>query len=152
METTMKRLYYAALTYMIVGIGSGLYYRELTKFNEFDGDTQLAVAHTHLLTLGMLFFLVVIALEKHFTLSAARTFEWFFWTYNAGVAVTVSMLITHGSMTVLGHESGPAIAGIAGMGHIFITTGLVLLFVALKGRLLPKQDQATKTTAGVGPI
>ena len=144
----MKRLYYASLTYMIVGIASGLYYRELTKFNEFDGDTQLAVAHTHLLVLGMLFFLVVIALEKAFTLSDARTFKWFFWTYNAGVAVTVSMLIVHGSMTVLGYESGPAIAGIAGMGHIFITTGLVLFFISLKGKVLSPQVEVSEQPTG----
>ena len=145
LEDPMKRLYYASLTYMIVGIASGLFYRELTKFNEFEGDTQLAVAHTHLLVLGMFFFLIVIALEKLFTLSDARTFRWFFWTYNAGVIVTVSMQIVHGSMTVLGHESGPAIAGIAGMGHIFITIGLVLMFIALKGRLIPTTTDSDAT-------
>jgi hypothetical protein len=84
-------------------------------------------------------------------LSAVRTFRWFFWTYNAGVALTASMLITHGSMTVLGHEAGPAIAEIAGMGHILITIGLVLLFLSLKGCLLPKSVEATKTTAVAVP-
>jgi len=147
----MKRLYYASLTYMIVGIASGLFYRELTKFNEFEGDTQLAVAHTHLLVLGMFFFLIMIALEKLFTLSDARTFRWFFWTYNAGVIVTVSMQIVHGSMTVLGHESGPAIAGIAGMGHIFITIGLVLMFIALKGKLLTTTRDSVATLPGTSP-
>ncbi len=141
----MKRLYYAALTYMISGIAFGLFYRELTKFNEFDGDTQLAAAHTHLLALGMLFFLIMIGLEKLFSLSEAKTFGWFFWTYNAGVVLTVSMLIVHGSMTVLGYETGPAIAGIAGMGHILITVGLVLLFVGLKGRLFPNPVKAEAT-------
>ena len=45
--------------------------------------------HTHLLALGMLFFLIVLALEKLFTLTAnRRLFAGFFWVYNAGLAVT----------------------------------------------------------------
>lgn len=66
----MKKLFYAAHIYMIVGVISGLYYREITKLNDFTGDTQLGVVHTHLLALGMLFFLIVLGLEKLFDLSA----------------------------------------------------------------------------------
>ena len=95
----------------------------------------------------MLFFLVVIALKRLLSLSESRTFAWFFWTYNLGVGSTVSMLVVQGSMTVLGHEAGPAIAGIAGMGHIFITVGLVLLFVALKRRLLPNYAESKSPVA-----
>lgn len=60
----MKKSYYAALIYMIAGLGAGLFYREFTKANHFTGDTQLAVTHTHLLALGMLVFLTVLALDK----------------------------------------------------------------------------------------
>jgi len=38
-------------------------------------------------------------------------------------------------MAVLGVSSGGAIADIAGLGHIPLTIGLVLLFVALRGRV-----------------
>lgn len=53
---------------MILGLVSGLYYRELTKLNAFTGDSQLGLVHGHLLALGVLFFLIVLALEKAFTL------------------------------------------------------------------------------------
>lgn len=33
----MKRLYYAALTYMILGLAAGLFYREFTKANDYTG-------------------------------------------------------------------------------------------------------------------
>ena len=68
----MIRLYYSAALYTVLGLVAGLYYRELTKAQDFVGDTQLSVVHTHLLALGMLFFLVMLALEKAFTLSDSR--------------------------------------------------------------------------------
>jgi hypothetical protein len=45
------------------------------------------------------------------------------------------MLTVHGSMTVLGVSVGGAIAGLAGLGHILLTIGLVLLFIALRDRV-----------------
>ncbi|ANP48325.1 pheromone shutdown protein TraB [Streptomyces griseochromogenes] len=132
----MRKILNTAHIYMIIGLVSGLYYRELTKAEDFDGTTQLAVVHTHVLALGMLFFLVVLALEKQFTLTDHRLFGWFFWIYNAGLAVTVAMMTLHGTLTVLGHDGGAAVAGIAGLGHVLLTVGLVLLFVTL-GKCLP---------------
>ncbi|WP_327240750.1 MULTISPECIES: DUF2871 family protein [unclassified Streptomyces] len=69
---TIRASLHAAHVYMILGVVSGLYHRELTKHNGFDGDTQLSVVHTHLLALGMLAFLIVLALDKLFTLLGKR--------------------------------------------------------------------------------
>ena len=46
--------YYILLFYMIIGLLSGFYYRELTKAHHFTGDTQLALVHTHTLILECL--------------------------------------------------------------------------------------------------
>ena len=128
---------------MIVGVLSGLAYREFTKIKHFTGQTQLGLVHTHLLALGMLFFLIVLALEKLFTLTAnAKLFAWFFWTYNIGLIITAGMLTVHGSMTVLGKESTEAVAGIAGLGHILLTVGLILLFINL-GKRIPTAKAVT---------
>ena len=139
----MKKSFSAAFTYMIIGVLAGLFYREFTKANDFpEGEfTQLAVVHTHLLTLGFIVMLLVLALDKLFGLSGSRLFSWFFWLYNAGVVITASMLIWHGSLTVLGKESNAMISGIAGLGHISITAGLIVLMVALS-RALPARDTA----------
>ncbi|MFJ9815821.1 DUF2871 domain-containing protein [Streptomyces sp. NPDC101151] len=140
----MRKILNTAHVYMIIGVVSGLYYRELTKAEDFEGDTQLAVVHTHVLALGMLFFLVVLALEKQFTLTGHRLFGWFFWIYNAGLAVTVGMMTLHGTLTVLGRSGGGAIAGIAGLGHVLLTAGLVLLFVTV-GKCLPAAARPADT-------
>ncbi|MEV1246488.1 DUF2871 domain-containing protein [Nonomuraea sp. NPDC050022] len=137
----MKKLLHAAHIYMIIGVISGLYYRELTKLTDFTGDTQLGVVHTHLLALGMLFFLIVLALEKLFTLSASRLFNWSFWVYNAGLALTVLMMIIHGTQTVLGAQTSAMISGLAGLGHIVLTVGLVLFFINL-GKRIAAEDES----------
>ena len=135
----MRRLFYASFAYMIVGVLSGLFYREFTKLNDFpEGQfTQLGLAHTHLLTLGFIVLLIVLVLEKVFTLSRSRLFGWFFWLYNAGVILTSAMLVWHGSLTVLRQESSKMIAGIAGTGHMLLTAAMVLLFLAL-GRTITR--------------
>jgi hypothetical protein len=75
--------------------------------------------------------LIVLVLEKTFALSSSRLFRWFFWIYNAGVVLTSSMLVWHGMLQVQGLESSKMIAGIAGMGHMFVGAGFVLLLISL---------------------
>ncbi len=137
----MMKLFYAAFAYMVLGVASGLFYREFTKSQDFPAGefTQLGLVHTHLLTLGFIVLLIVLALEKLFTLSASPLFPWFFWVYNAGVVVTSGTMLWHGSLTVLGQESTSMIAGIAGMGHILLTIGMVLLFLALRHGILAQK-------------
>jgi hypothetical protein len=133
----MKKLYYSAAAYTLLGLVAGLFYRELTKAEDFTGPTQLSVLHTHLLTLGTLVFLIAIALEKVLGLSRGRFFGAFFWTYQAGLVLTTALMTVHGTMTVLGHTAGAAISGIAGLGHILLTVGLVFFFLCLRDRLRP---------------
>jgi hypothetical protein len=131
----VQRIWAAAATYTVLGLIAGVYYREFTKAHDVTGDTQLSVVHTHLLALGMLFFLVVLALEKAFTLTASRWFPLFFVSYQVGLIWTVGLLVLHGTLTVLGHETGAALAGVAGLGHIALTLGLACFFLALKERV-----------------
>ncbi len=148
--TRLTTLFWAAAAYTALGLASGLYYRELTKANEFTGFTQTSVMHTHLLVLGMLVFLVMMALERIFTLSRSRGFTVFFWLYNAGLVITVAMMGVHGTRTVLGLESGPALAGVSGLGHMLLTAALVALFVALQRTVIAPKGHAR--TAGPGNV
>lgn len=134
----MRKSYYAAHVYMIVGVVSGLFYREFTKAKDFHGETQLALMHTHLLALGMIVFLVVLALDKVFQLSGTKLFTAFFWFYNAGIAISTAMMGTHGILTVLGRDEdhiAEVVPLTAGLGHILLTVGLILLFVLLGRRV-----------------
>ena len=141
----MKKIFNAAFIYMIAGVASGLFYREFTKLNGFpEGKfTQLGLVHTHLLTLGFIVLLIALVIEKVFTISRSpKLFAWFFWLYNAGVILTSGMLIWHGSLTVLGQESSKMIAGIAGLGHMLLTAGMVVFFAALRRAVLNRAAPA----------
>lgn len=135
----MKKLYYAALAYATLGLFAGLYFRTYTHSRDFEGSTELAVIHTHLLALGMIVMLVVLALEKLFTLSANKWFNLFFWHYNAGLLMTVAMMLIIGTRQVAEQASLPMLNGIAGLGHIILTAAIGFLFISLG-----KQLQLTK--------
>lgn len=146
----MRKILNWAFGYMLVGVASGLFYREFTKANDFPAGefTQLGLAHTHLLTLGFIVLLIVLLLEKAFALSTHRKlFGWFFATYNAGVILTSAMLIVHGMLTVRGVESSAMIAGFAGLGHMFLTAGMILLFVLLRRQVRPAMAGGTPAAA-----
>lgn len=139
--TGMRKSYVAAHVYMIIGTLSGLYYRELTKINEFEGETQLGVLHTHLLALGMLVFLIVLGLDKAFGLSGNKQFDYFFWIYNSGLTITCLSMFYRGTQTVLGNEVPELFSLVGGLGHIILTVGLVLFFILL-GKRVKEHDSA----------
>lgn len=121
-----------AAAWTTLGLLGGLGYRELTKAKGFDGETQLAVVHTHALVLGLVVMLLLLVLDRVFELSTSRWFGPGVWTYNAGVLITVVMQAVIGTRTVLGQpDDSAALAGISGTGHLVLTIGLVLLFLAL---------------------
>lgn len=127
----MKKLARTSMTYMIAGLASGVYYREFGRFNDFQGKSQLNTLHTHILVLGMFFFLIVLLLEKSFKLSEHKNYKKFYAIYNSGLGITLLLMLIHGSMTVLGYDDSPMIAGLAGIGHIVLTVGLGYFFNVL---------------------
>ena len=147
----MKKIFNAAFAYMIIGVLSGLFYREFTKANDFPegGFTQLSVVHTHLLTLGFIVLLIVLVLGKVFGLSGTKMFSWFFWTYNAGIILTSGTMVWHGMLTVLGQESSAMISGIAGLGHIALSVGMVLLFLSLRKAIVADKAVTTATARSI---
>lgn len=133
----MKKMINIAFGYAIAAMAGGVFYREFTKFNGFDGRTSLAFVHTHLFLLGMVMFLIT-ALFVGSLKGLCRSKKWkaFMVIYNIGVPVTALMLLIRGVVQVLGIKASTAlnasISGIAGIGHILTGVGIVLLFLCLK--------------------
>lgn len=127
----MRKLYYASLTYLILGLVAGVFYREWTKvFNAVD-RTQLNTLHTHLLVLGTFFFLIVLALDKMFHLSGQKKFQQWFIFHNVALAWTTLAMLANGIVATSGGMWGPAQSGIAGLGHILLTGGFIWFFSML---------------------
>lgn len=131
----MKRYINTALLYAVLAMVGGVFYREFTKFSGFTGRTVLGVVHTHYFLLGMVFFLLLLLLEKNFSFTDAKTCK-ILAVYHIGLNLTAVMLVVRGVTQVLGTalSSGmsAAISGIAGIGHILLGVSLVLVLVQIK--------------------
>ena len=136
----MKKYVNFSFFYAILGLCGGVFYREFTKLYDYvDLRTQLAFLHVHLLVLGMVMFLILAIFEKLLHISQSKKIKAFLITYNLGVLWTVTVMIVRGVMQVVGFDGGAAVSGIAGLGHIILTVGIVLLFLILKERIKAQQ-------------
>lgn len=137
--------------YMILGLVSGVFYREYTKLTDnLTTESPLSTVHTHLLALGMLMFLVMAALDGILRLRGRRAFEIFYWSYNVGLIWTVVMMVVRGLFTLNGHDpatTSAAIPGIAGLGHIILSVGLVFLFIALHAGMKDRETTGAEREA-----
>ena len=131
----MKRYMNTAILYAILAMVGGVFYREFTKFIGFTSKTALSVLHTHYFMLGMVFFLLLLLLEKSFSFSSQKSGRVLIF-YHVGLNLTAVMFVVRGVAQVLGMalSSGmnAAISGIAGIGHILLGVSLVLLLIEIK--------------------
>lgn len=131
----MKRYMNTALLYAVLAMVGGVFYREFTKLNGFTAKTALGVVHTHYFLLGMVFFLLLLLLEKNFAFTNGKTGK-ILVAYHVGLNLTAVMLVVRGVVQVLGKALpaglDAAISGMAGIGHIVLGISLVLLLVQIK--------------------
>ncbi|MDW8569561.1 DUF2871 domain-containing protein [Staphylococcus shinii] len=132
----MKKLMLSSAFYTLLGMLSGLFYREMSKGENFSGYSQLNVTHTHLLVLGTIMFLIFMVIEYQLKLTKnSKLFNSFFYIFHLGILVTVAMQYINGIATITGFSVSPAIAGVAGLGHIMISIAFILFFVLLNKRI-----------------
>ncbi len=131
----MKRYMNMALLYAVLAMAGGVFYREFTKFNGFTAKTTLSVVHTHYFLLGMVFFLLLLLLEKNFSFTNKKTGGILVF-YHIGLNLTAVMLIVRGVTQVLTPALSSAmdasISGMAGIGHMLLGISLVLVLVQIR--------------------
>lgn len=131
----MKRYMNLSLVYAVLAMVGGVFYREFTKFNGFTGKTTLGVVHPHYFLLGMVFFLLLLLLEKNFGFIGPKTGRVLI-AYQVGLNLTTVMFVVRGVTQVLGTSlsSGmtAAISGMAGISHIILGVSLVMLLVQIR--------------------
>ena len=131
----MKKMIRIAFFYVILALIGGVFYREFTKFNGFTGVTVLADVHVHLMVLGVFMFMILALFVKNLPLLKEKRFSQFMVIYNIGLLLTLIMMVIRGmtqvlTMTLTSGMSA-AISGIAGIGHILLGIGLILLMITL---------------------
>ncbi|MCT1368012.1 DUF2871 family protein [Rothia sp. p3-SID1597] len=53
-------------------------------------------------------------------------------------------MVWHGMLTVLGDESSAMISGVAGLRHMLITVGMIVLFIALRRATIGSSKEPTQ--------
>ena len=131
----MKRYVNTALVYAILAMIGGVFYREFTKMLDFTARTSLGLVHTHYFMLGMVFFLLLAVVEKSFSFTTPKTGR-VLAVYHLGLNLTAVMLVVRGIIQVMGITLSAgatgAVSGIAGLGHILLGVGLVLVLLQIR--------------------
>ena len=145
----MRKLFTAASVYLGFGLLAGVFYREFTRAMDFSEKTQLNTLHTHFLILGMFFFLIALALDNQFHISAVKGFDRWFIVHNVGLVWTIGMMVANGIVHVVsGPQAWSAMySGIAGLGHIILTVGFVWFFMLLNKALKNRERDIRKANA-----
>lgn len=135
----MKKTVQLSFIYAILAMVGGVFYREFTKFNQFQGTTSLSLVHTHFFMLGMLMMLIVTLFIAYAHIDEAKRFKTFMYTYNSGLIITAIMLFVRGFFQVtqpaLSNALNASISGIAGIGHALLGIGIVCFFLSLKEKI-----------------
>lgn len=136
---SLKSILENSFVYLVLGLAAGVFFREFTKFNAFDGSSYLSLMHAHVLILGTVLSLVsylafkqVPALSEK-RLACVRRANHF---WNTGVLITVVLMLLRGIITILGNNytskaQDAAFSGIAGIGHILLALGLIYTFLMI---------------------
>lgn len=125
-----------AITYGVMGLCGGVFYREFTKYYGFKDVTHLGKLHVHTLVLGMvvtiLFYLLVRNLDEESLANLKKPLN----IYNFGLIFTVANMMLIGIYEVVSKETAAvnqaAMDGVSGIGHIFLGIGLIYTMVIIK--------------------
>lgn len=134
----MQKYFKISSFYLLFGLVMGIFSREFTKFNNFSGYTVLKSVHTHTLVLGFLFFIIVLLLEKNFTISNNKSFNKWIVLYNLGLLYLIITLSIRGILQVIGSDF-VGLSHIAGLGHAILGISLVW-FLAIINKELKVYD------------
>ena len=125
----MKRLMNVSIVYGVLGLIGGVFYREFTKLNGFTGFTTLSVVHTHYLMLGMVFFLLLVVVEKNFHFVDNKVLKYLLF-YHIGLNLTVFLLTIRGVVQVLSLDVSSAV--LFGIGHLVLGVSMNLVLFSFR--------------------
>lgn len=128
-----------AISFLLMGLIGGVFYREFVKFYKWQGPTSLSFIHVHWLVLGFIFLMMVYMLARLVDLDI-RSIGLQVKLYISGLVLTVVCMLVKGiyQITSGGLDLFPraALAGISGLGHMLVGTGMVWLLV----RMIPQRN------------
>lgn len=151
----MKKYIKYSAVFLALGVIGGVFYREFSKaYGVVNTYTPLGLVHPHFLVLGVAFMLIIGLVTEKLNKTDSKLLTAAVRVYSAGVLGTGIMLFARGISDVLQKSAkldfeiskgaNGAMSGIAGMCHIVLGVGLVMIFI---GWLLSKKPATVKENA-----
>lgn len=113
---------------LIMGLMGGVFYREFTKYYDFNAVNHLGKLHVHMLVLGFITMLLLYVIVKRYGGSDVKKLKRPVHIFECGLILTVVSMMVIGIYEVVSEGvatiSIPAISGISGIGHILLAVGL----------------------------
>ncbi|MEG1711085.1 MAG: DUF2871 family protein [Clostridia bacterium] len=127
----MKKLFKTVLAFIILALLIEvviLITTKMTGWNNFiSGRPFLAAVHVHLFTIGVIFFLVQMLLEKAFKITKAKFYKAFYIVFLCGFGLFISTLLYKGFAQIFKFSVINAITqSLAAIAHIAMFVGLFL--------------------------
>ena len=98
----------------------GVFYREFTT---------LSVVHTHYLMVGMVFFLLLVVVEKNFHFVDNKVLKYLLF-YHIVLILTVFLLTIRGVVQVLSLDVSSA--ALSGIGHLILGVSMILVLFSFR--------------------
>lgn len=124
-----------SLTLLAMGLIGGVFYREFTKFYNYDAATHLGKLHVHTLVLGFLTLFILYSIAKKYDNKTIEGLKKPLRIYLGGLTFTLANMTVFGIWEVVDNAKRTinihALSGTSGLGHIALSIGLVWLLLRL---------------------
>ena len=132
----MKKYINMAIFYAVLAMLAGVFYREFTKYMNFEGSTSLLRIHPHLFTLGMMMYLLIYLISLSLNFDDNNKIDKHLKFYNIGLILSAVMMFVRGLTEVLAKDLSNGqeamISGMAGLGHVILGVSLILILLDIK--------------------
>lgn len=132
----MKKYINITIFYAVLAMIAGVFYREFTKYMNFEGSTSLLRIHPHLFTLGMMMYLLIYLISLSLNFDENNKIDKHLKFYNIGLILSAVMMFVRGLTEVLAKDLSNGqeamISGMAGLGHVILGVSLILILLDIK--------------------
>ncbi len=132
----MKKYINITIFYAVLAMIAGVFYREFTKYMNFEGSTSLLRIHPHLFTLGMMMYLLIYLISLSLNFDKNNKIDKHLKFYNIGLILSAVMMFVRGLIEVLAKDLSNGqeamISGMAGLGHVILGVSLILILLDIK--------------------
>lgn len=130
----MSKIARASFYYMLVGIVCE-FFAMMIFYIAGKSSISLSLVHPHILVLGMFFLLIVLGLEKQFSLTEDNRFKTFYSTYSTGLGLVVLAMLVNGVLSAFDQPTHVFFSYVSIIGYIILFIGFILFFQILMQRV-----------------